>query len=262
MQTRKLKDWFEEIILGETIFRKLKKYKLKDRGKEIIDVLSPSAINDGRILDDKIEHYIYDDEPLVNKPVKKEKYTQLNDIVLKLIEPYSAVLIDKEHIDLLVPSFCIILRGCKDEIVKQFDVYKNVMGIPKETNVRFIYSYLNCPIFISDLRKEVSGRRKKGRTVTLSKPIISELEIPLLSRKGRIDIIDSYKKLSANVALANKLIELQKEYFVTVFDQACNDTLSNVFEEELIKKLEKKDLPEEKVKEYMDAFSGVNKYEE
>ena len=35
MQTKKLKEWFNEIILGETIFRKLKDYKLEDRGKEI-----------------------------------------------------------------------------------------------------------------------------------------------------------------------------------------------------------------------------------
>ena len=262
MQTRKLKDWFEDIILGETIFRKLKKYESKDRGKEISKVLSPSSIKNGRIQDDRIEYYTYDSDPLVNKPVKKDKFTKLNDIVLKLIEPYSAVLIDKDHTDFVVPSFCLILRGCKAEIAKQFETYKNVFEIPKEMNARFIHAYLNCPIFLSDLKNEVNGRRKKGRIVTLSKPIISELEIPLLSRKGRVNIIDSYQKLSNNMVLVNKLIELQQEYFVTVFDQACKDNLSDSFEEEIVKKLEERKLSEAEAKKIMDAFGEVNKYEE
>lgn len=262
MQTKKLKEWFNEIILGETIFRKLKDYKLEDRGKEIIKVLSPSAIKDGRILDDRLEHKTYDSEPLVNKPIKKDKYTQLNDIVLKLIEPYSAVLIDKEHIDLVVPSFCIILRGCKEEVVKQFDIYKNAMNIPAETNVRFIHAYLNCPIFLTELKNELDSRRKKGRTVTLSKPIVSELEIPLFSRSGRVKIIESYNKLSANMALVNQLIDLQREYFITVFDQVSKDNLSDTFEEEIIKEAEQRETPEENVKDFMDSLSGVNKYEE
>lgn len=261
MQTRKLKEWFENIILGETIFRKLKRYENKDRGKEIMKVLSPSAIKDGRILDDRLEHKTYDDDPLVNKPIKKDKYTQLNDVILKLIEPYSAVLIDEEHVDLVVPSFCLILRGCKGEIVKQFEVYKNAMSIPSETNVRYIYSYLNSTLFLSAIKKEVERRRKPGRIVTLSKPIVSEIDIPLLSRKGRVQVIDSYKKLSKNVELANKLIELQKEYFITVFDQASNDNLSDAFEEEWIKQVEQMDAPEDNAFAIMDTLSGVNKYE-
>ena len=187
---------------------------------------------------------------LMNNRLEKHKIARIyeikekelsDDIVLKLIEPYSAVLIDKDHLGLVVPSFCIILRGCKGESSKQFEAYKNVMEIPKETNVRFIHAYLNCPIFLSELQKEVDGRRKKGRLVTLSKPIISELDVPLLSRNGRVNIINYYRKLSNNMILVNRLIELQKEYFVTVFDQAYNDNLSDAFEEEIVQKLEEKE---------------------
>ena len=62
--------------------------------------------------------------------------------------------------------------------------------------------------------------------------------------------------------LVNRLIELQKEYFVTVFDQAYNDNLSDAFEEEIVQKLEEKELSEHETKRNIDGYGEVNEYEE
>ena len=62
--------------------------------------------------------------------------------------------------------------------------------------------------------------------------------------------------------LVNRLIELQKEYFITVFDQAYNDNLCDAFEEEIAQKSEEKELSEHEAKRNMDGYGEVNKYEE
>ncbi len=240
MEKRKIKDWFDEIILGETITRKLKKFEIKDGNKERLKVINPKSIIDGRIIDDKIEYYTYDDEAWLKSSIKEDKYTKLNDIVVKLIEPYSAVIIDEAHTGLVVPSFCLILRGCKEEINNNLNFYL----MTSESNSKFIWAYLNSPAFLDEIKKESDSRRRPGRIVTLSKPIICNVEIPIFSRRSRNKLIDAYEKMSKNIVLANELINLQKEYFVTVFDQACNDNLSDAFEDEDIKYWENKKIEE------------------
>lgn len=232
MKTRKLKDWFDYIILGETLYRKTQKYKVEFRDKEILKVLSPMAIKNGMIIDSKIERYVYDNDPLIKKPVSADKFTQKGDIVFKLIEPYSAVFIDGEHTGLVVPSFCVILRGCVADPGKTFKDFPDVLTISSEMNSKFIYSFLNSPAFMEAISKETKIRHEKGKNVTISKAILEKVEVPLFSRIGRQEVIKAYEGLSKTVSLTNKLVELKEEYFLTVYNQFSFDGVDDILDEE------------------------------
>lgn len=228
METKKLKDWFEEIIVGETLVRKVSRARME---KDVIPVLSPSSIRDGIIIDNKIEYYVQDEDPIIKQPICANKYTQENDVILKLIEPYSAVLIDKKHVGLVVPSFCIILRGC-DVIEAIRDIYNKDVVYQRIDHEQYIQAFLNSPLFLQKVSMSMDKRSMAKKT--LSKTIVENIEVPVFSRRGRMRVIDAYDKLSKNQRYVNRLIELQKEYFLTVFEQASNDNLSDMFEDEMV----------------------------
>lgn len=72
-------------------------------------VLHPRAINNGSIIDEQL------DEINSSKELDGEKLTRVGDVVIKLSTPYEAVVIDENHKDLLIPSFCAVFR-CKEDI--------------------------------------------------------------------------------------------------------------------------------------------------
>ena len=231
MQTRKLKKWFDKIIVGETLGRKLRPAGVKD--KEVIKVLSPSSIKDGIIIDSKLEYYVPDEFARIKQPIRENKFTKENDVILKAIEPYSAVLIDKEHVGLAVPSFCIIFRGCNvEDAIPYINNKENYLVYKKIDNEQYIHAFFNSPMFQELVT--LSMEKRSVNKNTLSKSIVENLDIPVFSREGRIRIINAYTKLSKSMSYVNKLLALQNEYFLTVFEQAKNDNLSDMFEEESI----------------------------
>lgn len=125
------------------------------------------AINsDGQVNFDELENY-YADEKLSNDYI-----TQENDIIVKLIEPFTAVYINKQLEGLLIPShYCII-----KDVNKKF--------IPK-----FIYFYLNSQAVVKELYNSLQGTVIKNiRPSTLQKLNIAE--IPLEEQQNIVKLLD------------------------------------------------------------------------
>ena len=71
-------------------------------------VLHPKAISNGAIIDESLE------EIISSKKIGEDKITKSGDVVIKLSTPYEAVVIDENHADLLIPSFCAVFRSSTD----------------------------------------------------------------------------------------------------------------------------------------------------
>ena len=71
-------------------------------------VLQPKAIGNGAIKDDDLNIVGF------VKEVDSEKFTRKGDVVIKLSTPYEAVVIDENHVGLVIPSFCAAIRVEKD----------------------------------------------------------------------------------------------------------------------------------------------------
>ena len=224
METLKLHEWFNELIVGETLNRKVQS---EDEFKEgYIKVLSPKALCEGYIDDDSIGYYSLLEN---KKPIKKNKFTKLNDVVVKMTPPYTAALIDKNHCDLLVPQFCLILRGIKPIFTTEYSDFKEKSSVFKkhtgeDINLSFITTFLN-----SKLLKEQLESLSSSDIKSISKQIIGNLDIPVCSVTNKQRINEAFKYLSNTIRITRKILNYQNEYM----DALLDDTLSDAITDEL-----------------------------
>ncbi len=226
MKIQKLKDWFEEIYIGETMNRKAVYSEYEN--EKSFKTLMPKAIYNGYIDDSKIMLYEMKDE---KKKISDKKLTHAGDIILKLVNPYSAVLIDKDHEGLVVPSFCLILRGCKeDEGKPELGKYQKSFIATKESNLNYMLVFLNSDLF----RNQMQEALKIGELTTLSKSMVENVDVPFCSRAGRKKLSEAFEYYSNNIRLTRKLIDLQNEYITALFDDVQKDEISDIYEESFI----------------------------
>jgi len=223
METRKLHEWFDELIVGETLNRKTQSEEEYKEG--YIKVLTPKSICEGYIDDKSIGYYSLLEN---KKPIKKDKYTMLNDIVVKLTPPYTAVLIDKDHTDLLVPQFCLILRGIKEIDTKEFAAFeknsklKNILDIDVTDDLSFITTFLN-----TRLMKEQLLVLSTSDIKSISKQIIANLDVPVCSISGRRRINTAFNYLSNTLRITRKMLECQNEFIDALLDNVLNDEIGD-----------------------------------
>lgn len=100
-----------KILAGQIMTRSIAKEEAGDGVIKVCKVLSPKAIVSGRV--------VYKDlgEAKLKKEVDGEKVTQLGDIVIKLATPYDSVFITEKEAGLIVPSFCVIIRGVNEKLI-------------------------------------------------------------------------------------------------------------------------------------------------
>lgn len=113
MSVRELGDLAFEIISG-TVVSRLECKKEKESKVGSVNVLTLKAINYGKIESE----YLQTIEIAQN--ASSEKFTKCGDLIIKMSKPYDSVYIEKEYTDLLVPSFCCLIRGIDKEIVDPY----------------------------------------------------------------------------------------------------------------------------------------------
>ena len=97
---KRLEELNVEVIGGQIISR-----VLSDENDSIeIKTVVAKTINDGYIDEDNLVINSY------KKDVEEKRITKLNDIIIKLTAPFSAVKVDEDNVGLLVSSFCSIIR--------------------------------------------------------------------------------------------------------------------------------------------------------
>lgn len=236
METLKLHEWFNELIVGETLNRKAQSEEEYKDG--YIKVLSPKALCEGYIDDNSIGYYsLFENK----KPIKNNKYTMLNDVVVKLTPPYTAVLIDEKHCNLLVPQFCLILRGIKPVFSSEYSEYKEKSSLFKDytgdvINLSFITTFLN-----SKLLKEQLLSLSTSDIKSISKQIVGNLDIPVCSVNNKQRINEAFKYLSNTIRITRKIMSYQNEYLDALLDSTLSDEITDELYVKTLKDIEGED---------------------
>lgn len=111
MSVVELEKLASEIISGTVISR----LESKDVNKiDQIGVLTLKSISNGKIDTEYIQRIN------VSKRVQDNKLTKYGDIIIKMSTPYDSVFIEKEFEDMIVPSFCCLIRGTQNEMVDPY----------------------------------------------------------------------------------------------------------------------------------------------
>ena len=148
-----------------------------------VKVLQPKAIGNGVIDDDCIE------EIPVSKEIDQDKLTRVGDVVIKLSTPYEAVVIDEQHNNLVIPSFCAVLR----------------------TNAA-LNSYYICALLNSTYIKE----QIKAKIAGTIRPMVKindlrNVEIPDVSKDKMESIGKEYELSLKKLDLLSRIINTEKE---------------------------------------------------
>lgn len=155
-----------EIIIPPPLTRLLPKHG-SEGDRSVVKTISPKAISDG----------LFDDDGLWLSEVElndSKFLTYENDIIVKVTTPYSCVLVDEGHTGLLTTSAMAVLR-------KKEDV---------EIEMAYVAAFLNSTQVRAKFKEVSTGTSTK----TLSKRILSELELPNLGADKENKIAEVYLK--------------------------------------------------------------------
>ena len=146
-------------------------------------VLQPKAIGNGVIKDD------YLNESGFVKEVEPEKFTEEGDVIIKLSTPYEAVVIDEEHVGLIIPSFCAAIRPQPD------------------INPYYLCALINSSYIKDQLKSKIAGTVRPMVKISdlriVKIPDISDEKMNRLGEEYRL----SLKKLD----LLSQIISTEKE---------------------------------------------------
>jgi hypothetical protein len=146
-----------------------------------LNVLTLKAISAGKIDTDYIQSID------IFKRVAETKLTQQGDIIMKLNTPYDSVYIEKEHENLLVPSFCCLIRGGQAEIINPY----------------YLVGYLN-----SSFAKEYLHTSNSSSAASLLKiRDIRKLPIPLPRMAEQLAVGDVFKVCTQRQLILAKIME-------------------------------------------------------
>ncbi|MGB4984262.1 MAG: hypothetical protein WBO70_00630 [Erysipelotrichaceae bacterium] len=175
----KLNDIFENVFVGIT----LSKVNSSDESSVKYRLLTTRAMRNNKIIDDNLD--------LFYGGCVEEKYlTKVDDVIIKSSAPYDAVVIDGDHQNLLIPSFCITLRGIKD------------------IDPILVSIILNSDVFKKRIRDEVLG----GGVLMLSKIRLFNIDFINFEDKELIETITQYgKELLRKKSLFSEIIALEEE---------------------------------------------------
>jgi len=170
----------KKIISGTVVSR----IECKD-GNEIgtMGVLTLKSICNGKIDSDYIQKIN------VSKYVQENKLTQYGDIIIKMNTPYDSVYIEKEFENLIVPSFCCLIRGIQNDIADSY----------------YLVGYLN-----SSLAKEYMYTSNSSSAASLLKiRDIKKLPIPLPEMFEQRAVGKVFQMCSERQIILTKLISYE-----------------------------------------------------
>lgn len=155
-----------------------------DENSEIqFKVLHPKAIENGAINDDDLTDVRF------SKEVDREKFTREGDVVIKLTTPYEAVVIDENHVDLVIPSFCAVIRA-------QGDI-----------NPYFLCALINSPYVKEQIKSKIAGTIRP--MVKISD--LRLVEIPEMSEEKMNALGEEYRLSLKKLDLLSRIMNTEKE---------------------------------------------------
>ena len=181
----KLENIAKKILVGQIMTRTIAK---EEAGEDVIascKVLSPKAIVSGRVVHKDLG------EARLKKEVDSEKVTQVGDIVIKLATPYDSAVITEKEAGLVVPSFCVIIRGINENII----------------DTVFLTAYLNTDYVVNQLKAKAAGT-----TMPMLKiGDIKEVEIPKLPLGKQKQLSEMYSLSCEKQELLQRMSDNEKE---------------------------------------------------
>ena len=172
-----------------------------DENSEIqYKVLQPKAIGNNVIKDEDLTDIRF------AKDVEREKFTREGDIVMKLSTPYDAVVIDENHVDLVIPSFCAVIRTEE--------------GI----NPYYICALINSSYIKDQIKARIAGTVRPMMKIS----DLRTVNIPKVSNDKMNAIGEEYQLSLKKLDLLTKIINSEKEIMdnkllATVLEDESND---------------------------------------
>lgn len=155
-----------------------------------VKVLLPRAMQDGRIIDEELATETVGE-------VKEDNFTHEGDVVIKLSTPYDSVYIDKDHENIMVTSFGMILRK-KPEA---------------DLDMQYLSMYLNLPQTNSVLQAVSTGQ--STAMAMLKRSAVADVDVPLLPIERQQMLASLFKAVQDRKHQYTQLIELDKELITT-----------------------------------------------
>lgn len=156
------------------------------RGEEIVGkvhTLIPKAISSGTIAHENLA------EIDIKTVLDEKKLTKAGDIVLKLSQPYDAAYITEKDENLLVTSFCLIVRD-----------------IDASVNPLYLLSIINSEVY-----KEQALSLTSGASVPLlTKGSIEKIVLDIPDMQEQNQIVAIAEEISKKERLFNEVIQLEK----------------------------------------------------
>ena len=184
MHTKKLEEFGISIIGGQIIRR----IEVENPEFETVEDSSRKTV-----VAKTVGYGLIEEQNIVIKDYKNKvddaKYTKKGDIVIKLSAPYNAAYITEENEDMLVSSFCAIIRS-----TEHIDPY-------------FLLACLNSEFCQKQLIKSVSG----ALIGILNSTKLKSLEIPFVNEQKQKEIGNLFKRTIENKVTMQKILLLEEE---------------------------------------------------
>lgn len=164
-----------------------KQAKMDFEIKSTYKLLSLNNIDeDGMFIDENFQIFSSSDH------LDEHYFTEKGDVIFRLSYPYTAVYIDQDHSNLLIPSYFAIIKVNKKQI------------LPK-----FISWYLNTQSIKNELERAQAGTRILSTNQQTLKNLA--IEVPTLSKQKAL--IEMYELHLREKQLYSKLIKEKEKYF-------------------------------------------------
>lgn len=149
-------------------------------------MLNLKAINvEGYIEDSLLEDF------WAKERLKSGYLTQAGDIIVRLTTPFTAILIDKEHIGLIIPSHFIVIRTDSNQILPE---------------------YLNWFLNADRVRQELYQNLSSTMIGTVKPKVYACLEIDLIPLEEQKKIAELYRLSKKELRLLEQM-RVQKELY-------------------------------------------------
>lgn len=151
-----------------------------------------SISSEGIVISENLENFKSKEQ------LKKDYFTQKDDIVIRLSHPYTAVLIDEATKGILIPSHFVVIR-CDE--------------------MRLNPGYLQWLINTDKVRNKISLSTSTNSLGTIRPKFFSDFEIDEISLNDQIILAAIYKLAKQELELLTKLKEQKQKYYNALADK-------------------------------------------
>lgn len=188
------------VYSGQIISRVEAKDEVGDDVLEERQVLIPKAISNGRVNHSDLG------TAKLKKSVDNERITKKGDVILKLSTPYDAAYIEDDDEELVVPSFCCIIR----------------IGKGASIDPEFLVSYLN-----TSYARELLKAKVAGSTMPMIKiSDVKDFEVPDVPMEKQRELGEAYSLSCKKQSVLRELLINEQKTIEVVVMTAVKEAIS------------------------------------